>query len=132
MDTLAPAADEIEDDIREVQGEAETMPLRTATSPQVASAKAVEEHRSSDYIPYRAWCRFCIAGRGLEDQHRPAAAEFSIPMVGLDYFFVTAGDVKRKAELEYKKSAASDEAFQEDIRTGKLIKCCRQPGCEER
>ena len=41
----------------------------------------------------------------------------------MDYFFITAGDVKRKAELEYEKSAAGDEAFQEDIRTGKLIKC---------
>ena len=84
------------------------------------SARALEEHRSSGHIPYRHWCRFCIARRGLEDQHRPAAEESSIE---LDYFFITAGDVKRKAELEYEKSAAGDEAFQEDIRTGKLIKC---------
>ena len=123
MDMLAPAADEIEDEVVEVQGEAETMLVRTATRPQVPSAKAVEEHRSSGHIPYRDWCRFCIAGRGLEDQQRPAAEESSIPVVGLDYFFITAGDVKRKAELEYEKSAAGDEAFQEDIRTGKLIKC---------
>ena len=31
--------------------------------------------------------------------------------------------MKRKADLEYEKTAAGDEAFQEDIRTGKLIKC---------
>ena len=42
-------------------------------------------------------------------------------MVGLDYFFITAGDIKRKAELQYEKSAAGDESFQQDIRDGKLI-----------
>ena len=44
-------------------------------------------------------------------------------MIGLDYLFIMAGDVKRKAELEYGKNAAGDEAFQEDIRTGKVTKC---------
>ena len=122
MDMLAPAADEIEDEIVEVQGEAETMPLRTATNPQVPSATAVEEHRSSGHIRYRYWCRFCIAGCGPEDQHRPAAEESSIPVVGLDYFFVTAGNVKHKAELEYDKNAAGEETFQADIRAGKVVK----------
>ena len=119
----APADGEVEDEVVEVQNEAETMPLQAATSPQMQSAKAAEEHRSSGHIPFRDWCRFCIKGRGLENQHRPAAEDSSIPVVGLDYFFITAGDIKRKAELEYDKSAAGDETFQQDIRTGKLVKC---------
>ena len=64
-----------------------------------------------------------MAGRGLQEQHNPAAEESSISTAGPDYFFITAGDVKRKAELEYEKSAAGDETFQEDIRTGQRIKC---------
>ena len=38
---------------------------------------------------------------------------------------VTAGDFdfKRKAELDYDKNAAGDEAFQADIRAGKVVKC---------
>ena len=123
MDVQAPVDGEIEDEVVQVQGAAETMHLRAATSPQTPSAKAMEEHRSGGHIPFRDWCRFCIKGRGLEDQHRPAIEESSIPVVGLDYFFITAGDIKRKAELQYEKSAAGDESFQQDIRNGKVIKC---------
>ena len=125
MDVQAPADGEVEDEVVEFQGEAETIPLRTATSPQTPSAKAREEHRSSGHIPFRDWCSFCINGRGLENQHRPTTEESSIPVVGLDYFFITASDFefKRKAELEYDKNAAGDEAFQADIRSGKIVKC---------
>ena len=49
----------------------------------------MEEHRSNGHIPFRDWCKFCIKGRGLEDQHRPSAEESNIPVIGLDYFFVT-------------------------------------------
>ena len=44
-------------------------------------------------------------------------------MLGFYYVFITAGDVKRKAELEFEKNASGDEVFQEDIRIGKLVKC---------
>ena len=72
MGVQAPVDGEIEDEVVEVQGEAETMPLRAATSPQTPLAKAMEQHRGGGHIPFRDWCRFCIKGRGLEDQHRPA------------------------------------------------------------
>ena len=112
MDGQAPVDGEIEHEVVKVQGAAETMHLRAATSPQTPSAKAMEEHRSGGYIPFRDWCRFCIKGRGLEDQHRPATEESSIPVVGLDYFIITTSDIKRKTELQYEKSAAGDESFQ--------------------
>ena len=89
MDLQAPADGDVEDEVIEIQGEAETLPLRPANNPQTPSAKAMEEHRTGGHIPFRDWCRFCIKGRGLEDQHRPATEESSIPIVGLDYFFLT-------------------------------------------
>ena len=89
MDLQAPADGDVEDEVIEIQGEAETLPLRPANNPQTPSAKAMEEHRTWGHIPFRDWCRFCIKGRGLEDQHRPATEESSIPIVGLDYFFLT-------------------------------------------
>ena len=89
MDVQAPADGEVESEVIEIQGEAETVPLRAANNPQTPSAKAMEEHRSNGHIPFRDWCKFCIKGRGLEDQHRTSAEESSIPVIGLDYFFVT-------------------------------------------
>ena len=72
MDVQAPADGDVEDEVVEIQGEAETMPLRAATNPQTPSAKAMaakamKEHRRSGHIPFRDWCRFCIKGRGLDD-----------------------------------------------------------------
>ena len=82
MDMRAPADGDDEDEVVEIQGEAEAVPLRTATNPQTPSAKAKEEHRSAGHIPFRDWCKFCIEGRGLEDQHRLSAKESSVPVVG--------------------------------------------------
>ena len=89
MDVQAPADGDVESEVIEIQGEAETAPLRAANNPQTPSAKAMEEHRSNGHIPFRDWCKFCIKGRGLEDQHRSSAEESNILIIGLDYFFVT-------------------------------------------
>ena len=40
MDVQAPADGDDEDEVVEIQGESEAIPLRTATNPQVPSAKA--------------------------------------------------------------------------------------------
>ena len=153
MDVQAPADGDDEDEVVEIQGESEAIPLRTATNPQVPSAKAIEEHRTGGHIPFRDWCKFCIEGRGLEDQHRPATEESSIPVVGLDYFFITmarsptadqTSPVDRPTASDDSPDEPSpspstsepycdiklrselgydDSVLQEAIRTGKVVKC---------
>ena len=145
----APADGDDEDEVVEIQGEAEAVPLRTATNPQTPSAKAKEEHRSAGHIPFRDWCKFCIEGRGLEDQHRLSAEESSVPVVGLDYFFLTlprsptapssqiATDgidqtlpsdqstaEEGACDIKFRSELdLDDDKLQEALRTGKIIKC---------
>ena len=71
------------------------------------STEAVEQHRCL-HIPYRAWCKWCVMGQGRGDQHR-SGPESTIPRMGLDYFFITSGGVKKRSELEL-DAAAIDEA----------------------
>ena len=56
-----------EGDTEELEIEIDTSqdvePLRTAPSPELPSATAVEEHRHL-HVPYRDWCKFCVMGRG--------------------------------------------------------------------
>ena len=49
MEAQAPVVGEIEDEVVEGQGDAETMPLRAATSPHTPAAPVMEEYRSSGH-----------------------------------------------------------------------------------
>ena len=111
---LAPAEDElffgdeihIKDDGDFDDGEVE--PVKMAPDPGQPTAKQVEEHRLTHSL-YRSWCKWCVMGRGRGHQHRPGAAS-SIAIIGLDYFFITSGGIKKREELEYSVDAAGDAA----------------------
>ena len=45
-------------------------------------------------------------GQGRGDQHR-SGPESTIPRIGVDYFFITSGGLKKRADLKY-----IDEAFE--------------------
>eukprot|EP00971_Amphidinium_carterae_P045848 901944-Amphidinium_carterae.1 len=45
-------------------------PLRIRWVVKEPSARERETHISSGHIPYRSWCRACIAGRGRQDPHK--------------------------------------------------------------
>ena len=118
-DLLAPLEAGGEDEVRieeepDVEDEAE--PLKIAKDHKLPSAEAVEEHRCC-HIPYRAWCKWCVMGRGRGDQHR-SGPESTIPKVGMDYFFITAGGLKRRDELEY-----TDEQLDKARSEGEVLKC---------
>ena len=58
-----------------------------------------EEHERT-HMPYRAWCEFCVRGRGKKMAHRSkdddekAMDEIKVPRVSMDYFFMSAEDQK--------------------------------------
>ena len=101
--------------------EEDVQPMKAAHSPETPTAKMIEEHRYV-HIPYRDWCRWCVMGRGRGIQHRHGDSS-SIPVVGLDYFYITAGGVKIRKELDYTDDAAGNAALEEDRKNGNIVKC---------
>ena len=102
-DLMAPVEDGREEDelveIQEEEAEQDAEPLRVAKDPKLPSQEDVESHRCS-HIPFREWCRHCVLGRGRGDPHLRTAGS-SIPVVGLDYFFIDGDKVKARKELDY-------------------------------
>ena len=107
----------------EVHGEEgeDVEPLRLARNPKLPSAEDVEAH-DRVHIPFRDWCKWCNLGRGRGIPHRHAGGS-SIPIVGVDYFFITSEGVKKRKELEFEENS-SGEALLESARVrGEIIKC---------
>ena len=39
------------------------------------------------HVPYRSWCRACVAGRGRSFQHKASGQESTVPVVSMDYLY---------------------------------------------
>ena len=116
-EVLPPLDDSDDEEVDGQKGE-EVEPLRKAASPTMPSAADVEEHRIS-HVPYRSWCIECNMGRGLGEQrgtHVGRAHE--IPIVGIDFWYITTGGIKRRDELQ-----GTDEEIKAEREEGKMIKC---------
>ncbi len=62
-----------------VHGElAEAPAVKMRRSPDAPTAAEIADHEAT-HEPYRAWCRACVAGRGLADRH----------VVSIDYAYLT-------------------------------------------
>ena len=87
--TLAPledAAEEGEIHVEEESGE-DIPDLKHATDVASPSAEMVEKHTVSHY-PYRSWCKQCVMGRGVGRPHTTSTTESTVPIVGMDYFYI--------------------------------------------
>jgi len=122
---MAPVADGREEDelveIQEEEAEQDAEPLRVAKDPKLPSQEDVESHRCS-HIPFREWCRHCVLGRGRGDPHFRTAGS-SIPVVGLDYFFIDGDKVKARNQLDYSDDPAGEANLEAARAAGTLIKC---------
>ena len=122
---MAPVEDGTEEEeeitIQDEEAEQEAEPLRVARDPKLPSQEDVECHRCS-HIPFRSWCRWCVQGRGRGDPHLRSTGS-SIPIVGLDYFFIDGDKVKTRKELEFPMTPAGDEELEAARASGALIKC---------
>ena len=61
-------------------------------NPVTPSREEIEAHMRT-HIPYRSWCRHCVAGRGRNDPHRTGAGVkggHEHPHVAIDYAFLKA------------------------------------------
>ena len=100
----------------------EIEPLKMAPDPGQPTMKQLEQHRTCGHVPFRTWCKWCNMGRGRGHQHRAGAAS-TIALIGLDYFYITEGGLKRRKELEFTMDDAGDAATEEARKKGEIIKC---------
>ena len=104
--------------------EEEVQPTKTAPSPQLPSAEEVEEHRIS-HLPFRNWCRECIEGKAL-GEHRGANAgiESTVPVVGVDFFYLTADGMFHRSELiDYPRSEEGEAALKSARSQSNIVLC---------
>ena len=87
---LAPIEDALEEGEVSIEDESEedAADLKHATEVASPSAIDVERHRVTHY-PFRSWCKQCVMGRGVGRGHAKSASESSVPIVGMDYFYIT-------------------------------------------
>ena len=63
--------------------------VRGLRAPHEPSEAEVEAYYASGHAKYRAWCRFCVGGRGRADPHRSHdEEECKMPLVSCDYCFM--------------------------------------------
>ena len=124
---VAPVEDGVEEgaviQADEVEGDEDVETSRIARDPKLPTAEQIEEHNCT-HLPFRDWCSFCIMGRGRGNQHkRNQGHESSVPVVGLDYFFISKGGMKKRSELDQELTPEGDAQVEEARRKGELIKC---------
>ena len=107
---------QIEDDFDE-----EVAPATSLMNPKQPTAGQLAKHREY-HLPYRSWCKWCVMGRGRglphKHQHRS-----SVPRVGVDYFYITSGGVRRKEELSEDINDTAEGAIESARQRGEIVKC---------
>ena len=86
------ASELVQDDGEDVQR------TRKLGNPKLPSADEIDDHCKT-HLPYRCWCKHCVQGRGVGPQHYATGHTSTIPRIGLDYFFLTKGGIKLRAEM---------------------------------
>ena len=124
---LAPVEDGVAEDAAihadDVEGDEDVETSRIARDPRLPTPEQIEEHNCT-HLPFRDWCSFCIMGRGRGQQHkRSQGHESSVPVVGVDYFFITKGGMKKRDELEQERTPEGEAQIEEARRKGEMIKC---------
>ena len=122
---LAPAMHASPEDAGQSDGETdpkeENEPMRIAADPMMPTQSEVEEHRIT-HIPYRNWCEDCVLGRATGEPHRTHDDKRRrIPVVGLDYFFMTKDKlIEAKGVLDI---FGTKEKLDTAIEEGQVVKC---------
>ena len=110
----------------------EAAPLKKPTIPVMPCLTEVEEHRRTHW-PYRTWCKFCNMGRGLGEQRGGRDQPHAVPIIGVDYFFITVEGFKLRQELKHPETEDGEKTLLADRLEGRIIKCvlvrCTETRC---
>lgn len=61
---------------------------KVLASPAQPTKAELEMHRLI-HVPFRAWCRECVLGRGRDRYHRKIVGEDDVARIAMDYMFLT-------------------------------------------
>ena len=61
-------------------------PAQPLVRPDRPTPEMIAAHEVS-HLPYRSWCRACVAGRGRAFQHKASTQYSTIPVVSMDYLY---------------------------------------------
>ena len=86
---VAPIEDGIEGEVNIEDVEEE--PAKFKKCPGDPTDAELEQHRTS-HLPYRAWCKWCVMGRGTGTPHSRIGQTSRITRIGLVYFYLIGAD----------------------------------------
>ncbi len=70
--------------------------------PGTPKSEVVDAHLAAAHIPFRTWCKHCVAGQAVDDAHRKLGdKDREVPVISMDYCYMyesMAERRKRKAE----------------------------------
>ena len=120
---IAPTEEDVGgDDEVNVDGNGEEAErVKHATDPGAPTAVQVEDHRKT-HIPFRSWCKWCVLGRGGGIQRRSSAGPSAVPIIGVDYFFLTKRGLFTRRELEYAETAEGEAQLEAARTEGDVVK----------
>jgi len=90
QDRPSEPSEEMEEDVPEFEvDEEEAHSSGVLKTPILLSQNEIDEHNLT-HLPFRAWCPFCIRGRGLSSGHfaRKETEDQQIPTISVDYCFL--------------------------------------------
>ena len=96
--------------------------MPSVRAPREPSEAEVAEHRRNGCQPPRAWCRLCIAARGISSPHRMHDGERITPVISMHYCYPGAkveADKSREQRAS-ERYASGEEAEEEAVPTGSL------------
>lgn len=80
-------------------------PPRIIRNPKCPTAREIDEHELTHMQP-RSWCRACVYGRGMSDQHRrqlphpmdaAVPTEITTPIISIDFTFMGTSKIKAQS-----------------------------------
>ena len=92
------------------EGAEEAVSSKKFPGPKLPSPEEVAAHRV-DHLPYRSWCKWCIMGRALGEQHKSREDVSTIPVIGMDYFFLTSKGVESVEDMSYPREESGKNSI---------------------
>ena len=96
----------------------ESETLKPVKAPWQPTTAEMEDHRVT-HIPYRSWCEHCVRGRALGQKHLRGTPVSRVPVIGVDYFFMTKDTLMTPEECR----AALKGGMEDAIEKGEIVKC---------
>ena len=83
-------------DVLDAEGDDVVQPALCLPCPKTPSDQEVALHNLT-HLPYRSWCRHCVAARRPNTHHRTSPSHRTIPLLAADYCFLGDSDDEEKA-----------------------------------